>query len=1124
MTPPPPSDYKAICEDHRRRYGTDIAEFGPRLFEEQYADPRHFLLELLQNAEDALHRRAVLARAEEIPVDERGVRFDLSPDALRVSHFGDPFNPEDVKSICGIGKSTKGLDDIGRFGLGFKSVYAFTDRPEIHSGPEEFAIESYVWPKAADPVERKECETVIVIPRKESADWSTLRDGLSTMLTPSNLLFLRYIESVRWSAWDGEDAEYLRESKRIASGVHHVTILGGSGRDTSSCDEEWLIHSREVDRDSRAVGRVEIAFLLDSAASGDATRFPIRRLTRSALYAYFPTDKETHLGFRVQGPYNTTPARDNVKDPELNEWNRYLIAETASLLRFSLAWLRDRGHISIGLLNCLPLDEDNFRETMFWPLFEKTRLALRDDSLLPADSGTYLPASSARLGRGRDLRSLFTPDELGELCQTTGPAHWLRGEITTDRAPKLRRYLQQQLGIEEFDPESVVNRLTEQFLARRSDAWILRLYEFLADQSGSALRRSLRTKPVLRLDDGSHVRPPEGDEEDVFFPGEARIGFRTVRESVSRGSKARTLLEDLGVREADLVADIVQNVLSNYTDGGPSASVSEYAQHLERIQKAYRTDSREARDRLIDALKKTRWVRAVDSSGKEAGWRFPEELYFPLPVLRELFEGLEGVMYPSPDAFDDAWMGVRGFLDEVGVAKVLRPIKTKLDGKRLWEIGSELRAGAPVSYHGGHDWEIAELRAVLDQIREDALDVRMKRSRRLWDALRDSWAGHRGVLSSCWRGKYHWSYSHSHRSKDFDAAFVEVLRDAAWVVDSDGALHRPNEVVFSMLGWTDEPALRRNLGFLSDEDKRHREQEQMLTMLEEFGITTPNELESWRYAHIGGSTPELHPTEGLADVLEWWDRVKAEERLRYHKEAYPSVLNVSSLGQEDRVSWFTLFALACFRSYGRTTEAQHRGFVDRAVQDGWWAELAESRPPDDTRVWLGRLQAWSRADQSGQDEEFGMWRSSLVALYSVARWLDEYVRLMQNLPKIVQDSSGRVSLRDILNPTYSPSVQKLGVDAAPLARTVGMGVNWMIRELIRGGIYVRGGPMAPYAWMSSRRVRTFLERLGLSDLPGNADDSRRIYEFVVEEIGEEAAEFDGDYDLPLQLWNVRGRT
>ena len=53
-------------------------------------------------------------------------------------------------SICGIGESTKDTDltAIGRFGIGFKSVYAITNQPEIHSGDEDFGIKNYVHPVA----------------------------------------------------------------------------------------------------------------------------------------------------------------------------------------------------------------------------------------------------------------------------------------------------------------------------------------------------------------------------------------------------------------------------------------------------------------------------------------------------------------------------------------------------------------------------------------------------------------------------------------------------------------------------------------------------------------------------------------------------------------------------------------------------------------------------------------------------------------------------------------------------------------------------------------------------------------------------------------------------------------
>src|SRR5437867_2790215 len=137
------ADYASIRGENKRRYGTDIGRIGPMLLADRYDDRSHFIYELLQNAEDALARRT----GSNAP---RSITFALSPTGLRVSHFGAPFSESDVRGICGIAEGTKDLTAIGRFGIGFKSVYAFTARPEIHSGSEHFAVESFVWPTAIE--------------------------------------------------------------------------------------------------------------------------------------------------------------------------------------------------------------------------------------------------------------------------------------------------------------------------------------------------------------------------------------------------------------------------------------------------------------------------------------------------------------------------------------------------------------------------------------------------------------------------------------------------------------------------------------------------------------------------------------------------------------------------------------------------------------------------------------------------------------------------------------------------------------------------------------------------------------------------------------------------------------
>jgi len=114
-------------------------EINLNIFEDFYPDHAHFVYELLQNAEDAGATR---------------VSFTLTPDRLVCEHDGSRvFNEDDVTSITGIHNSTKAgaQDQIGKFGVGFKSVFVYTQSPVVRSGEFAFRITKYILPEAIAP-------------------------------------------------------------------------------------------------------------------------------------------------------------------------------------------------------------------------------------------------------------------------------------------------------------------------------------------------------------------------------------------------------------------------------------------------------------------------------------------------------------------------------------------------------------------------------------------------------------------------------------------------------------------------------------------------------------------------------------------------------------------------------------------------------------------------------------------------------------------------------------------------------------------------------------------------------------------------------------------------------------
>ena len=102
-----------------------------KLVEDLYPDSAHFIYELLQNAEDTGASEAM---------------FRLEKKSLFFEHNGRAFEPQDIYAITDIGEGTKGVDDdkIGRFGVGFKAVFAYSETPYVWSPTYSFKISDFL--------------------------------------------------------------------------------------------------------------------------------------------------------------------------------------------------------------------------------------------------------------------------------------------------------------------------------------------------------------------------------------------------------------------------------------------------------------------------------------------------------------------------------------------------------------------------------------------------------------------------------------------------------------------------------------------------------------------------------------------------------------------------------------------------------------------------------------------------------------------------------------------------------------------------------------------------------------------------------------------------------------------
>lgn len=418
-----------------------------------YTEPGHFLVELLQNAEDAGARRWRLI-------------FDAS--RVVVWHDGVPFDARDLVGVTSIGQTTKRRQQIGFFGVGFKSVYEVTERPQIYSGDYRFEIADVSVPKLLDarPPGLPESGTLLVLPLRPGLGSERQPAALfdkARALDPVVLFTLRHVREIdlELTAAAGGPRRHLLRERGDPDAGRCVIEQRPEGWQRAYLVQDDLYR---WDRGHREAGRPEETAVMVGLRLDE--RGVPRPLEPGAptIYGYLPTEEQTGLRFFVQGHFDLPVDRERISPDSL--WNQWVLSKVpqqlARLARRALTSPPtevDRLEVARALLEVLPLSSE-LSTALFRRITSSLAEALAGIALLPGlDGELHRPAETVWLSSS--LARLFAGEPRVELGD--GPRALLADDLD-DRA----RDAAEALGAERLEVEGFIDRL-EGWLAHLPD-------------------------------------------------------------------------------------------------------------------------------------------------------------------------------------------------------------------------------------------------------------------------------------------------------------------------------------------------------------------------------------------------------------------------------------------------------------------------------------------------------------------------------------------------------------------------------------------------------------------------------------------------------------------------------
>jgi hypothetical protein len=281
-----------------------------------------FIYELLQNADD-------------YPLENRkvDVKIFTTTKEFIFSHNGSPFKFNNVYALCNINDGDKqdDADKIGYKGIGFKSVFAYSEKVLVKSGKYIFKFDKghpefqREKPFQIIPIWIENLSALKELPIKENVnivieakqgksqieEWKELlNDIFSQESSTPVILFLRNIRNVsldRTLVSQTTREWWIREYKLKLSEEIKSEIKRHFETNTGNIPEKLV-----------GVDEIEIQFSLKHL------EYEIIPLPEAILYNYLPTKVNLGFTFLVNSDFIPTGDRHYLFE---NEWNKYLMKE-----------------------------------------------------------------------------------------------------------------------------------------------------------------------------------------------------------------------------------------------------------------------------------------------------------------------------------------------------------------------------------------------------------------------------------------------------------------------------------------------------------------------------------------------------------------------------------------------------------------------------------------------------------------------------------------------------------------------------------------------------------------------------------------------------------------------------